>query len=441
MRILVLSNSSWNTDNSFGNTFENIFSDVPNLEIANVYCNYGYPNSKFITDYFQITEKRLLQNLKKKSISTGQTVQLEGCNTEFGKRSEPGQKRFDWARKQRWQILFWARDLIWAVGRWKSPELLEFVDKFQPDLIYLPIYYSKHMCEIGCFLSEYLDVPAVGHVTDDVYTLKRFRFSPLFWIDHLMTRSYVKKLMKKCVYVDTFTEIQKQEYEKIFKIPFHVIHKNADFAGEIPDYTSNNQPLKLIFTGNIGSGRWKTLALIGQALQQINETGIKAQLHLYTATPMSAQMKKALTIPDSILLCGQVPATEIPAIQQDGDILLHVESFDLKGKLEVRMSFSTKIVDYMMRGRAILAVGPHDVASVDFLKRQDCAITATNQAEIKDKLSEMIAHPELLEAYRQKAWQCGKTQFHAKTEKEKFLKNLKLAVGENHEDITNQCHQ
>lgn len=435
MRILVLSNSPWNTNNSFGNTFENIFSDMVALEIANVYCNYGYPNSKFVTNCFQITEKQLLQNLTKNSIHTGRVVKIEECSHKSVERSETSQKRFDWARKQRWQILFWARDLIWCVGRWKSKALLDFVDEFQPDAIYLPIYYSKHMCKIGRFLADYLNIPVIGHVTDDVYTLKQFRLSPLFWIDHLITRTYVKKLIKKCVYVDTFTEIQKREYEKIFKIPFHVIHKNADFTGEIPQYTPSNQPLKLIFTGNIGSGRWKTLALIGQALQKINETSIKAQLHLYTATPMSAKMKKALTIPDSILLCGQVPASDIPAIQESGDILLHVESFDLKGKLEVQMSFSTKIVDYMMRGRAIFAVGPHDVASVDFLKSQDCAITAIDKAEILEKLTEIIVRPELLEEYRHKTWHCGKTQFNAKTEKQKFYQNLREAAGDTDEDI------
>ena len=64
MRILVISNTPWANDNSFGNSFSNIFEGIPDLQFANIYLRYGQPENHFDMCFFQITERSLLQNLK-----------------------------------------------------------------------------------------------------------------------------------------------------------------------------------------------------------------------------------------------------------------------------------------------------------------------------------------------------------------------------------------
>lgn len=68
-------------------------------------------------------------------------------------------------------------------------------------------------------------------------------------------------------------------------------------------------------------------------------------------------MEKELNIGESSILMGSVPATEIEEIQKNADILVHAEGLDLKSRLAVRQSFSTKIVDYLKMARPIFAVG------------------------------------------------------------------------------------
>ena len=115
LRILILSNTPWDNSNSFGNSFSNIFSGIDNIEIANIYCRYGEPDNCIVKKYFQITEKSLIKNLKNSSSPSGKEVFIKADSTDL---NEKEQMAFDSARKKRWQIMFWARDFVWKIGRW-----------------------------------------------------------------------------------------------------------------------------------------------------------------------------------------------------------------------------------------------------------------------------------------------------------------------------------
>ncbi len=416
MRILVLSSSPWTNDNSFGNSFSNIFEGIPDIEIANIYCKYGKPNTNLVSKFFQITEKSMLRNLKNPKMPSGQEIFFdESTPTDV---VEP--KSADLARKKRWIIMFWARDLIWKFGRWKSPELKKFIDDFKPDIIFQPVYYVSHMNRIANFIKKYTGVPMYGYVSDDVYTLKQFSLSPLFWINRFICRRNVKKVVKQCEILYTISEIQRSDYEKIFKIPCKVLTKSANFDEPAEVTTEYNKPLKFVFTGNIGIKRWKSLAIIAEALKEINANGIKAQLQIYTGTPLTEEMNKALNIESCSQVMGFVSSTEIPRIQSEADVLVHVESSSLKSKLWVRQSFSTKIVDYLKMARPILAVGPKEVASIEHLVRNDCAIVADNKEELIEKLNEVLSDESKLTEIALKGYECGR-KHHNKAEYNKML--------------------
>ena len=148
--------------------------------------------------------------------------------------------------------------------------------------------------------------------------------------------------------------------------------------------------------------------LIADALEVINQNAVKAQLRIDTATPMTDQMSKALNRGQSSLVMGCVPASQVAQIQRDADILVHVEALDLKNKLAVRQSFSTKIVDYLNSARPILAVGPKDVASIDHLIRNACAITADSREELVEKLTEILEDQTLLQRIAEQGYACGR---------------------------------
>ncbi len=416
MKILVLSSTPWTNDNSFGNSFGNIFDGIEDIEIANIYCKYGKPNTKLVSRFFQITEKSMLRNFKNPKVPSGQEVFMdESVPTDV---VEP--KSANLARKKRWIIMFWARDLIWKFGRWKSPELKKFIDDFKPDIIFQPIYYVSHMNRIANFIKKYTGVPMYGYVSDDVYTLKQFSLSPFYWINRFMCRAKVKKVVKQCEILYTISEVQRSEYEKIFKIPCKVLTKSANFDEPANVKKEYGKPLQLLFTGNIGTNRWKSLAMIANALNEINKDEIKAELKIYTGTLVTDEMSKALNVGNSSKIMGFISSSEIPRIQSEADILVHVESLSLQYKLCVRQSFSTKIVDYLKISRPILAVGPKEVASIEHLLRNNCAIVADNKEELIEKLNEVINDNSKLSEIALNGYECGK-KYHNKADYNKML--------------------
>lgn len=157
-----------------------------------------------------------------------------------------------------------------------------FLDDFQPDLIFQPIYYSNYLTEMAVKIQKYTKTPMIGYISDDNYTLKQFNLSPLYWVDRLHKRKKVKKAVQKCKILYVISDIQKKDYEVAFQVPCKVLTKCADFD-ENPVLKENfNNPLQFVFTGNIGSNRWKSLALIARALNEINKkfnTGATAYLY------------------------------------------------------------------------------------------------------------------------------------------------------------------
>ena len=421
LRILILSSTPWSNDNSFGNSYSNIFEGIENIEIANIYCRYGEPNNNVVSKHFQITEKSLLKNLVDKSYPSGQEI-YQKENIEKLNSSE--KKLFDKVRVQRFQIYFWLRDIIWKVGRWRSDNLRDFIDDFKPDIIFQPLYYSNYLNDIALFIKNYTKAPMVSYVSDDVYTMKQLSFSPLYWIDRIIKRKHIKKIVEQSEYLYVISDIQKREYEKIFKKECKVLTKGSDFSKEGTIKTNFNTPLKLVYTGNIGNKRWKTLSIIAKQLQEINKKEVKAQLYIYSHTPINKKMSSQLNINKSSFFMGGVPAEDVAEIQKDADVLVHVESLKLREKLSVRQSFSTKLIDYFYSGRPILAVGPTSVASIDHLIRNNAAITASTEEEVYSKLNEMINDESILVNTAKNGWECGKNNHQITNIQESLYYNL-----------------
>jgi hypothetical protein len=73
-------------------------------------------------------------------------------------------------------------------------------------------------------------------------------------------------------------------------------------------------------------------------------------------------------------VAGTVPSQDVSAVQADADALVHVEAFDRSSRLSTRYSISTKIPEYMVAGRPILAYGPGEAASLKYVAESQCGI-------------------------------------------------------------------
>ena len=424
MRILIVSNSPLRSDNSFGNTFINIFEDIPDIEIANIYCKYGTPQNNIGSKYYQITEKTLIDSFLKGTPSGKEVFQ----QVETEKKLDDGEATFNKMRKHRKVPIFWARALIWKIFRWKTKELKKFVDEFQPELLFVPVYFSHYIHDINKFVKDRFNIPVLGYVSDDVYIMDHYKGTFLLWLDKKIMRSKMKKVFSWCETVYVISDVQKREYTEIFGDKFKILTKCADFSDENkPDFKEPGEVLKMVYAGNISIGRYEILAELAKAVENINKDGKKFELDIYTLTPLTEKQENSLNS-ESVHLLPPVKYEKLREIQSAADILIHAESFDEHECLAVHQSFSTKIVDYLATNRCIFAIGSDYCSSIQYFINNQCGTVAKSYEEIETRLRELDENRDLFKHYADKAWESGKRN-HSK-------EKIKTMV---YEDIKNLC--
>lgn len=420
MKILFISSSPLKKEISIGNTFINLFDGMTDVELASIYTRSGKPDAK-ISKAFCITEKMIVRNLL---LKTPIGVDVESSDETSVKKTQETKKEqsiIKFMKLRRWTIFFWMQNFIWQIGRWKSPELKRFVDEYNPDVIFTVLSDSRFLNKLILHIKDIAHKPLVLYAWDNNYSVKRVMFSPLKWIDHFMNRRLMRKTAKAADLMYVISEIQKDDYEKAFKRSCQVLTKGHDFTAEVPVPDMLNKPLQLVYTGNIGMNRWKSLAHIANVLERINSSGVKAQLRIYTGNTITKKMKASLEKENVSFVMGSVSSEGVERVQNGADILVHVESMDLKNKWLVRQSFSTKLVDYFYKAKCIVAFGPKDVASISHLVKNDAAIVADNEKELEEKLKKLIENSEMIHEYKKKSWECGKNN-HPKKEMQSMLK-------------------
>jgi hypothetical protein len=122
---------------------------------------------------------------------------------------------------------------------------------------------------------------------------------------------------------------------------------------------------------------------------------------------MSLKMQERICIDGCCEINDFVPQSEVLKLQQEADVLLYAESLSDKN-LSARLSFSTKMTDYMSSGVCIWAVGNPDLAAIDYIDKEHVGLVSTEGDSIRSALLQMIHNPSILTELASSAQDCGK---------------------------------
>ena len=187
----------------------------------------------------------------------------------------------------------------------------------------------------------------------------------------------------------------------------------------------------MLFAGHIYCNRWKSLAVIGEALKVINKDGIKMVLDVYTIDELTKEQTQALSTERYIYMKVAIPPTLLAEEYRKADIALHVESFDKKYRLATRVSFSTKIIDLMATGCAILAVCWNRHSGYQYLKEHDAAFCVDNYNDVLPLLQKLVDNPVHIQEYAKKAYECGKRNHSRETIHNQMKQMFEKVIKEN----------
>ena len=289
MRILIISKEAWRDEQNGGNVLSNMFSQLPNSEFAQIYCNEQEPNNTICRNYYQMSDRMMVNNILHRA-HVGRKVVYDKVPTKTEAKTESYKTA---GGKFGGNLKRVARELVWAIGRWDKKEIITYAREFNPDIIFAPCYGNHYMQRLTALVHNALNVPVVSYISDDFYTNKQFKFSPIFWLNHMFIRRRTRKIFRHYSLVYTMTDEQKQQCERDFGANMKILRKNGKFENQYLK-SKVNDPIRFVYAGGIYLNRWKTLGALAEAMRHINADGVKMVLDIYTNNKLDQQMQQEI---------------------------------------------------------------------------------------------------------------------------------------------------
>ena len=402
IKILMLVAESWRSDSAGGNVTDNHFSGM-NAEFAQIFTSADLPKNNTCYKYFQFTDSEIIKKFLLRQ-PVGHVLDINQISGKQLIAEENDRKLLDLFRILRLNFFYLIKSFIWRYSKWKTPALEKFILDFEPDVIFAPCYPFPFQLALTRYVKDLTEKKIVSYSSDDNYSLKQFSISPFFWVNRFWNRYSLKKTYSYYDLIYSMTKTEIDEMSSITKKPMKILHKGI----EITPFQKRDVhvPIKIIYAGGIYIDRWKVLARIGNVLKEINKNDIKLVLDIYTQNTLTKHQYTELNDGRSIFTHSAVDKNQLDILYKNSDIALHVESFSLKNRLKTRLSFSTKIIDCLGSGCAVIAVAWKGQGGLKYLKDQNAALCITDISEIKKQLEYISDNPDYIYLNSKKAHEC-----------------------------------
>lgn len=401
MKILLVTRECLRLDSNEGNVLISIFGGGE-FELANIYCKGEFPDVDVCQGrYFQLTDRMALDSILHHK-PMGQYVSVED-DASTSVNANGGQYSF--FQKHNWEIFYLLREMIWQMADIRNEELFRFVEDFAPDIIFAPLCPSRYALRVHRLVMGATNCPCVTYFYDDIYSLKQLRFSPIYWLNRFLLRGAINKNLKCCDVVYTMSEQQAQEYEKLIHRKLEVLRKPSG-----DQWTMNVIPhegIRIIYAGGTYWGRDKTLVEVARTVRKLRGEGQNVLLDIYTNSPMSRRIHKELQDGICCKVHKAIPFQQLVEEYAKSDIALHVESFEKKYAMSIRLSFSTKIVDCLSSGCAVMAICPGNNSGWQYLNDENAAVCVDNIRDIGTQLTHLVKDADYRTKMSRNAKKCA----------------------------------
>ncbi len=384
-KILIVCHNLYDVTNNIGKTLVSLMNGYPKDRIAQLYFRNDTPSFQYCSDYYCITDKSVLQSLLTFGIiKAGGVVEKKSDLTITG--AENSLYKIGNHRHPSVSLL---RDTLWSFPVWKSKNLRQWLQAVNPDIIlFSPNDYTLAY-RIALYVQKVIKKPILPFYMDDAFYW-HCNSSLIDSYRRWLLRKFAKQIHHHSNKILTICEYMSEEYESLFSLPCQAF-VNSVHIEKVEEKTELNDPVVFSYLGNLHSNRWKSLAEIGTCLHEIEEIkGISCYLDIYSGSLLENRILNAFGMYPNIRFKGSVHASEVHGIQVKSDILVHVESFDLRSVNSTRLSLSTKIPEYMSSGVPVFAYGPSQIASMRYLNDNNLAKTCSSREHLFDTILSLL---------------------------------------------------
>lgn len=250
--------------------------------------------------------------------------------------------------------------------------------ELQPDCVYA-LLGNYHLTKNTYLACSRLNLPLYTHVTDDFVTAQ-YQDVPFSGKLQSLSDKWFRRAVDYSQGLAAISPLMAQEYSSRYGKEWSWFTTGIDPDVYDPLPRRPDGILRLVYSGNLGLERWRTLRTLALALQSLNSDELPIRLAIYGPENQLREHGTALNISPVVELRGWAQPDKLPQIFHDSDILVHVESCDTKKGDYTRLSFSTKLSQYMMANRGILMVGSAEAGSLRMVSRVGAGFT-TNEVD------------------------------------------------------------
>lgn len=389
-RILFISHDPFSILGSNGRTYLSLFKDYQDENIAQLFFNNLQPSTDKFNNYYKITDLNVIKNLStlgnSKIMGSVVNAPIDDLKAQVIKRSI-----------LRTELIKLLRNFLFFIVKITSIKSFQnWIQNFKPKNIFFVgsnyAFAYKALFEI----STKYNIPYFIYFTDDyfIYNNGNNIFSRFL---HKRFVAKCKKIVEGAEELFVISRKMKYEYESYFGKKCTVLINAIDKDELFHVKKGFGESIVFRYFGWLHSNRSSSLNYLGKCLKILNEKYNKnCFLEVYSLTAPSIQCHKDLSI-DTIKICDPLMGEKFEEAMQKSDFLVHAESFEEIDTKVTMLSISTKIPEYLLSNRCIVAIGPSKLASISVLEENNLGIVLSNKkslefdAEIINNVIENIA--------------------------------------------------
>ena len=418
-RILVFTVSAWD-DSAEISTWSSFLSEYDPERIANICIRDGVPNGKNCNNFFSVSENKIIKSIFDRKVKTGNVV-VPRNESVSSKDLEEHNERYRKMQKKRRPSMLLARELVWKLGKWKTDELDAFLDSFKPDVILYSLESYVHLNRIVEYSIKRTGANAVGYIWDDNFSYKQ-SFGFFFSVHRFFQRKSLKRLVKLSNDFFAVTDMTKNEADEFFGIDCKVLTKPIAMIPTGDEYEIK-RPLKMLYAGGLACGRDSALC---EVVDAVRRNRLPIEIDVFTQTELPND--KRVWLEENVCrIYPTVPREKMLSVQKDYDVLLFLEDIGTKYSNLARLSFSSKITDYLSAGKCIFAVGKPDIAPMRYFAENGSAIIASSREELDEKLALVAENNDVILDYAKNAAKTGALN-HSKEKLQKIFDDTIYAL-------------
>ena len=377
MKVLLISHNPITTYNNMGKTFLALFSDFRPDELCQLYLYPTVPDTNHCESYYRFTDRDALRSLADRRVVGSEVFPDLEHHIEFSSEKE---ERIYRASRNQGGVARLGRDVVWSLSHWNNAALNEWLDQQAPDLVFAAVGEQELLYNVAMTVARQRGLPLIAYVCDDYY-YSSGNGGLIQGLRRKRLRGKIRELMRTAALTVTICRELTDGYAETFGVKAETVMTCPMICAR-PYVGHGPGPRHLVYMGNIEVGREQPLLELGRALDAENRAaGTAHTLEIYTGSKRPEALERLAACP-AIRLHGFVTGAAYKTAFDSADAFVHVESFDENNRERVRYSVSTKIIECLASGRPLLAYGPEDIASMAYLRRNDCAALACSRQEL-----------------------------------------------------------